>query len=162
MQTTAIYPGSFDPITFGHLDIIRRAHTMFPNLIVAIVNNPRKTSLFSVEERIAMVKHAVHDMPDIRVESFDGLLVHFLTLHKTHIVIRGLRAISDFEYEFQLALTNRKLDNTIETLFLMPSEEYTYLNSGLVKEIARLGGDVSQFVPDVVVQALKKIHRSVS
>lgn len=155
MQTTAVYPGSFDPITFGHLDIIRRAHTMFPNLIVAIVNNPRKTSLFSVEERIAMVKHAVHDMPDIRVESFDGLLVKFLTMHKANIVIRGLRAISDFEYEFQLALTNRKLDNNVETLFLMPSEEYTYLNSSLVKEIARLGGDVSQFVPDVVVQALK-------
>jgi len=159
MQTTAVYPGSFDPITFGHLDIIRRAHVLFPQLIVAVVNNPRKTALFSVQERIAMITDAVHDMPNIRVESFDGLLVNFLAMHKATIVIRGLRAISDFEYEFQLALTNRKLDSNIETLFLMPSEEYSYLNSSLVKEIARLGGNVSRFVPATVAGALKKLTR---
>ncbi len=155
MSTTAIYPGTFDPLTNGHLDVIKRAGRMFDHLIVAVAHNERKQPLFSVEQRMAMIRQAVKGMPGVTVDSFDGLLVAYAKRKKVHAVIRGLRVISDFEYEFQMALMNRKLSPAMETVFLMPSEQYTYLNSGLVREIARLGGNISGLVPGHVAKQLK-------
>lgn len=155
----AIYPGSFDPVTNGHLDVIERARKLFDEVVVAVAVNDQKQPLFSLEERLSMLRSAI-GVDRVRVEAMDGLLVEFAVAQKAHAIIRGLRAISDFEFEFQMALMNRKLDHTVETIFLMPKEEYTYLSSRIVKEIARLGGDVSSFVPPPVGQALKKIlHR---
>jgi pantetheine-phosphate adenylyltransferase len=152
----AIYPGTFDPITNGHLDIIERAITLFDSIIVTIARNSAKNPLFSDKERLEMIKEAVKGWNQVEVDSFDGLLVNYAKERKATAVLRGLRAISDFEYEFQLALTNRKLNDTVETVFLMPSERYTYLNSTIVREIARLGGDVSDFVPPAVQKAFEK------
>lgn len=152
----AIYPGTFDPITNGHLDIIERAVKMFDTVIVAIARNSSKNPLFSDEERVELIREAVKGWKHVEVDSFEGLLVNYVKRKNASIILRGLRAISDFEYEFQLALTNRKLNDSLETVFLMPSESYTYLNSTIVREIARLGGDVSDFVPPVVKKAFDK------
>jgi len=150
----AVYPGSFDPLTNGHLDVIGRAARLFDEVIVAVAVNSAKTGLFSYEERVALIEASLGGMPNVRVERFDGLLVHFVRRSGAQVVVRGLRAISDFEFEFQMALMNRKLDDTIETMFLMPKEEYTYLSSRIVKEIAKLGGAIAAFVPPAVEQAL--------
>lgn len=155
----AIYPGSFDPITNGHLDVIQRAAKLFDEVVVAVAFNEQKTSLFSVEERVALIRHASATVPNIRIERFDGLLVDFARQQQASAVVRGLRAISDFEFEFQMALMNRKLEPEIETIFMMPAEKYTYISSRIVKEIARLGGDVTAFVPASVAEALQsRLH----
>ncbi len=151
----AIYPGSFDPITNGHLDVLQRAAGIFDELIVAVAKDNAKQSLFTVEERVEMLSIATEHLPNLRVLPFEGLLVDFARKQKAIALVRGLRAVSDFEFEFQLALMNRKLEPNLETLFLMPREELTYISSRLVKEISRLGGNVNQFVPPHVVTALK-------
>jgi pantetheine-phosphate adenylyltransferase len=150
----AIYPGSFDPVTNGHLDVIERARNLFDEVIVAVACNVEKEPLFTLEERLALLQEGLGNMERVRVTQFDGLLVEFAVAQKANAVIRGLRAVSDFEFEFQMALMNRKLEASVETIFLMPKEEYTYLSSRLVKEIARLGGDVSKFVPASAAKAL--------
>jgi pantetheine-phosphate adenylyltransferase len=157
----AIYPGSFDPVTNGHLDVIQRACTLFDELIIAVAVNDQKhkSTLFSIDERIALLQEACAHSSRVRVVSLNGLLVDFAKHEKVMAIVRGLRAISDFEFEFQMALMNRKMEPTVETIFMMPKEEYTYISSRIVKEIARLGGNVQSFVPDCVVQALaKKFH----
>jgi pantetheine-phosphate adenylyltransferase len=154
----AIYPGSFDPVTNGHLDVIERARKLFDEVIVAVAVNDQKQPLFSAQERTAMLTDAI-TISGVRVAPMAGLLVDFAAGENACAVVRGLRAISDFEFEFQMALMNRKLEARVETIFLMPKEEYTYLSSRIVKEIARLGGDVSAFVPRPVVEALAKKFR---
>ena len=151
----AIYPGSFDPVTNGHLDVIERARKLFDEVIVAVAINDQKQPLFAPDERLAMLRQAI-SIDAVRAAPMEGLLVEFAASEGAHAVVRGLRAISDFEFEFQMALMNRKLDSEIETIFLMPKEEYTYLSSRIVKEIAKLGGDVSAFVPPLVAEALAK------
>ncbi len=152
---TAIYPGSFDPLTNGHLDIVQRAAKLFDRVVVAVARNESKHPLFSLEDRLQMVRHAVHRWPHVEADAFEGLLVEYAQKRSAQAVIRGLRAVSDFEFEFQLALMNRKLDERIETIFMMPKDAYTFLSSRIVKEIAGLGGDVSAFVPGHVEMALK-------
>jgi pantetheine-phosphate adenylyltransferase len=152
----AIYPGSFDPVTNGHLDVVERARKLFDEVIVAVADNDEKQPLFSLEDRLDLLRQTVGKLDNVRVAQFDGLLVGFARTEKANAVIRGLRAVSDFEFEFQMALMNRKLENSVETIFLMPKEEYTYLSSRLVKEIARLGGNVSKFVPEIVSISLDK------
>ena len=151
----AIYPGTFDPITNGHVDLITRAAKLFPDLVIAVANSQPKRPFFSLETRIACVQHAVGHLPGVSVLGFNQLLIDFVREQEAQIIIRGLRAASDFEYEFQLAGMNRKLDKHIETLFLTPSEECMFISSTLVREISSLGGDVSQFVPPAVIDALK-------
>jgi pantetheine-phosphate adenylyltransferase len=153
---TAIYPGTFDPITNGHLDIIERAIKMFDKVIVMVARNSAKNPMFSDQERVDLIRAAVRKYKRVEVASFQGLLVEYARKRKATAILRGLRAISDFEYEFQLALMNRKLNESVETVFLMPSEKYTYLNSTIVREIARLGGNVSEFVPPVVQKAFAR------
>jgi pantetheine-phosphate adenylyltransferase len=155
MIRRAIYPGSFDPVTNGHLDVIDRARKLFDEVIIAVAHNDQKHPLFSLEERLGFLKNALGKIRNVEVAPLDGLLVNFAVARKATAVIRGLRAISDFEFEFQMALMNRKLEATVETIFLMPKEEYTYLSSRIVKEIARLGGDVAAFVRPPVAAALK-------
>ena len=152
----AVYPGSFDPVTNGHLDVIERASRLYDEVLVAIAHNETKAGLFSFAERVALLNEAVEHHPNVRVTQFDGLLVNFARKVEAQVIIRGLRAVSDFEYEFQMALMNRKLDGNVETMFLMPKEEYSYVSSRLVKEIARLGGDIEAFVPDCIVRALRE------
>ena len=154
MGTIAVYPGSFDPITNGHLDVIERAATMFDRVWVAVARNGEKAPLVAVEERVAMVQGAVRGMRRVRVDDFEGLLMRYARRKHARVVVRGLRVISDFEFEFQMALMNRKLDGHIETIFLMPKDEYTFISSRLVKEVAALGGKVSAFVPRAVEKAL--------
>ena len=150
----AIYPGSFDPVTNAHFDVVERARKLFDEVIVAVALNEEKQPLFSLAQRLDMLEQTVGRIDNVRVAQFDGLLVEFARQQGAAAVIRGLRAVSDFEFEFQMALMNRKLEGSVETIFLMPKEDYTYLSSRLVKEIARLGGDVSKFVPGVVATAL--------
>jgi pantetheine-phosphate adenylyltransferase len=152
----AIYPGSFDPVTNGHLDVIERARKLFDEVIVAVAHNDEKQALFSLEERLELLKGSIGKIDNVRIAQFDGLLVEFAAAQNASAVIRGLRAVSDFEFEFQMALMNRKLKTNVETIFLMPKEEYTYLSSRIIKEIARLGGDVSSFVPPAVGKALAR------
>jgi pantetheine-phosphate adenylyltransferase len=152
----AVYPGTFDPITYGHLDVIGRASEIFDKVIVTVARNTAKRPLFTVEERETMIEKAVRQYRNVQVDSFDGLLIDFARRKKAKAIVRGLRAISDFEVEFQMALMNRKLEGSITTVFLMPHEKYTYLNSSVVREIASFGGDVSEFVPPGVVEYLKK------
>jgi pantetheine-phosphate adenylyltransferase len=158
----AMYPGSFDPVTNGHLDVIQRAVTLFDDLIVAVAFNDQKhtTTLFEIDERILLLEEACTHLPTVHVMRLDGLLVEFAKREKVVATVRGLRAISDFEFEFQMALMNRKMEPTLETIFMMPKEEYTYISSRIVKEIARLGGDVQAFVPKCVVRALAKKFRT--
>jgi pantetheine-phosphate adenylyltransferase len=153
---TALYPGSFDPITNGHLDVIQRAAGLFDRLIVAVARDNAKNSLFSVEERVALTREAIAGIRNVEVMPFDGLLVNFANKLGACALVRGLRAVSDFEFEFQLALMNRKLEPNLETMFLMPREEFTYISSRLVKEIGRLGGNIEPFAPANVVAALKQ------
>ncbi len=153
LMRRAIYPGSFDPVTHGHLDVIERARKLFDEVIVAVAHNDQKKPLFPLEQRLEFLRSAINGRDRVQVASFDGLLVDFALKQEAIAVIRGLRAISDFEFEFQMALMNRKLEARVETIFLMPKEEYTYLSSRIVKEIARLGGDISSFVPPQVVAA---------
>ena len=157
---TVIYPGSFDPLTNGHLDVIRRAARLFDRVIVAVAENDSKHPLFTLDERAALVARAVRSLPKVEADTFDGLLVEYVARRKARAIIRGLRAVSDFEFEFQLALMNRKLNENIETIFMMPKDTYTFLSSRIVKEIARLGGDVSAFVPPHVQKALAGKLRS--
>ena len=155
MTTRAIYPGTFDPVTYGHIDLIHRARALFPKVVVGVAVNPGKGALFPVEERAAMLRQAVRGLAGVSVERFGGLSVKFARKHGARVILRGLRMLSDFEYEFQMALTNRRLDPHIETVFLMPSAEYSYLSSRLIKEAVELGADARGFVPDRVARALK-------
>jgi pantetheine-phosphate adenylyltransferase len=152
----AIYPGSFDPVTNGHLDVIQRASRLFDDLIVAVAFNDQKqkSTLFSTDERIELLRQSCDDIPNAQIVKLDGLLVDFAKQHGAGAIVRGLRAISDFEFEFQMALMNRKMEPSLETIFMMPKEEYTYISSRIVKEIARLGGNVESFVPHWVARAL--------
>jgi pantetheine-phosphate adenylyltransferase len=153
---TAIYPGSFDPFTNGHLDIVQRASKLFDQVLVAVAKNESKSPLFTHAERLELVRPAIKGLSNVAAEVFDGLLVDYVDKRGGQAIIRGLRAVSDFEFEFQLALMNRKLNERVETIFMMPKETYTFLSSRIVKEIARLGGDVSAFVPAHVVNALRE------
>jgi len=155
-KRTALYPGSFDPVTYGHVDLIDRARQLFDEVHVAVAINHEKKPLFSVEERIKLLKKAIGNKKDVTVGSFEGLMVEYARSNKIGIIIRGLRATSDFDYEFQIALTNRQLAPNIDTMFMMPSEKHFYLSSRLIKEISRLGGNVSRFVPPFVEHALMK------
>ena len=152
----AIYPGSFDPVTNGHLDVIQRASQLFDEVVVAVAFNDTKNPLFTALERVDLLKRVVKNVRNAKVASFDGLLMEFARERNACAVVRGLRAVSDFEFEFQMALMNRKLEPKIETVFLTPKEEYTYLSSRIVKEIARLGGNVAEFVPAIVSRELRR------
>jgi len=151
----AVYPGTFDPVTLGHIDLIKRAKDITEKLYVAVARSSAKKTLFSIEERLDMLRHAVGGAKDIVIDSFEGLTVNYCISVNACAIIRGLRAVTDFEYEFQMALTNRKLDGRVETIFLMPSEQYTYLSSSMIKEIARLNGDISKFVPKALAEMIK-------
>ena len=151
---TVIYPGSFDPLTNGHLDVIQRAARLFDSVIVAVARNGKKQALFSPAERKTLIEHSIANLSNVSVDIFEGLLVEYVEQQSGHAVIRGLRALSDFEYEFQMALMNRSLNEKVETLFMMPRASYSFLSSHLVKEIATLGGDVSAFVTPEVKEAL--------
>lgn len=155
-QKIALYPGTFDPITFGHIDVIKRASSLFDKVIVSVAGSSSKKTFFTVDERKEMIKACIKGIDNTVVTSFNALLIEYAKSVKAGVIIRGLRAVSDFEYEFQMALTNRKIEESITTVFLMPHEKYTYLNSTLVREIARFGGDVTPFVPGFVADKLKK------
>ncbi len=156
MKQTAIYPGSFDPITYGHLDLIKRATQIFDRVTVAVAGSSLKIPLFNLEERLAMIKAATRRMKGLKVETFDGLVVDYARQKNVRVIIRGLRMLSDFEYEFQMALTNRRLAEDVETVFLMPSERYSFLSSTLLKQAASLGADLSSFVPAFIEKKLKE------
>ena len=152
----AVYPGSFDPVTYGHLDIIRRSRSLLDELIVGVLNNKAKTPLFSVEERVKMLEEMTKNMTGVKVVPFEGLLVDFAKEMSAGIVVRGLRAVTDFEYELQMAQTNNKLSPELETVFLTTSLEYSYLSSTIVKEVAAFGGDISQFVPEMIERRIQE------
>lgn len=158
--TTAVYPGTFDPITNGHIDLIERAARLFPHVVVAVADNPAKNPLFPLKKRILLAEQSLAHLPNVRVQGFSGLLVDFVHEVNAQVIIRGLRAVSDFEYEFQLASMNRRLDDRVETVFLTPAEQYGFISSSLVREIARLGGPVADFVPLGVVNALQAVFQS--
>lgn len=161
MKTAAVYPGTFDPVTYGHIDIIARAREIFDILYVAVAQNTSKATIFSTAERILFIQRATKQWKSVRVEAFDGLVVEYAEKRKAQVMIRGIRATSDFDYEFQMALTNRKLKESIQTVFLIPSETHFYLSSTLIKEIARLGGRIRDFVPSFVEQSLiRRLRRS--
>ena len=152
----AIYPGSFDPATFGHLDVIKRAAELFDEVIVGVLMNSEKSPLFSVEERVRILEEVTKDLPNVKVMAFDGLLVEFAKQIGAKVIVRGLRAITDFEYELQMSQTNHKLEPEIETMFLTTSLEYSFLSSTTVKEVAAFGGDITQFVPELVVDKIEE------
>lgn len=152
----AVYPGSFDPVTYGHLDIIRRSRSLADELIVGVLNNKAKTPLFSVEERVKMLEEMTKNMPGVKVVPFEGLLIDFAKEMSAGIVVRGLRAVTDFEYELQMTQTNNKLSPELETVFLTTSLEYSYLSSTIVKEVAAFGGDISQFVPEMIERRIQE------
>jgi pantetheine-phosphate adenylyltransferase len=156
MKNKVVYPGTFDPITYGHMDLIDRASRLFDHVIVAIATNTNKRPFFSIEERIDLAKKVLTKYTNVEVVGFKNLLMTFMRERQANIILRGLRAVSDFDYEFQLAGMNRQLDPGVESLFLMPAENYTYISSSFVREIAQLNGDVSKFVPELVVKALTK------
>jgi len=151
----AVYPGSFDPLTNGHLDIIRRGTRLFDRVLVAVLENEGKAPLFSVGERMELIATCTRDMPTVEVHSFNGLLVDFMSRVGANVVVRGIRAVSDYEYELQMALMNRELNAGVETIFMLPAVEYTYVSSRLVKEVFRLGGDVARLVPPQVLELLR-------
>ena len=151
----AVYPGSFDPLTNGHLDIIRRCSRLFDRVMVALLENEGKSPLFSIPERIELIARCTAEMRNVEVHSFSGLLVDFMRRHDASVVVRGIRAVSDYEYELQMALMNRELSAQVETIFMIPAVEYTYVSSRLVKEVFRLGGDVARLVPAPVLESLK-------
>lgn len=153
---TAVYPGTFDPVTYGHLDVILRASKLFDRVIVGVLHNSSKSPLFSVEERVKMLREATKELKNVKVVEFEGLLVDFAKAIDAKVVIRGLRAITDFEYELQMTQTNHKLEPDVETLFLTTSIEYSFLSSTTVKEVAAFGGDITQFVPEVVVKEIEE------
>jgi pantetheine-phosphate adenylyltransferase len=155
MKNRVVYPGTFDPITFGHIDLVDRASRIFDHVIVAIATNANKKPFFTIEERIDLAKQVLTKHKNVEVLGFKTLLMDFMREQQANIILRGLRAVSDFDYEFQLAGMNRQLDPTVESMFLMPAESYTYISSSFVREIAQLKGDVSKFVPDIVAKALK-------
>ena len=157
-KTKAIYPGTFDPITNGHLSIIKRGLKIFDSLTIAILNNPQKSPLFSINERICMIKESLKDRSNLEIDTFDGLLVDYAIQKKSNVIIRGLRALSDFEYEFQMSLMNRKLNREVQSIFLMTDYKWFYTSSTIIKEAAGLGGDVSGLVPEIVNLKLKKIY----
>ena len=156
MKKRAIYPGTFDPVTYVHIDLIERALVIFDEVIVAVANNPGKRPLFTIEERLSLLRASLGRKKGIHIDSFEELLVNYARARNIKIIIRGIRALSDFEFEFQMALSNRKLNSKIETIFLVPHESYAYLSSRLIKEIVSLGGDVSSFVPPCVARALEE------
>lgn len=160
MKRIAVYPGTFDPVTNGHMDLVERSLRMFDRVIVAIAANPKKAPLFSLEERLSLFRAVLKGRRGVEVEGFDCLLVDYMKEKKAVGLIRGLRAVSDFEYELQMALMNRRLDSSVETVFLMPSEEYSFITSTIVKEAASYGGDVSSLVPKIVVRSLQKKYRA--
>ena len=159
MKTKAVYPGTFDPVTYGHIDLIKRALKIFDTVVIAVAHSEDKSPLFSAEERIAMLKKATRGMRGVRIEEFDGLAVDYVRSKGSTVMVRGMRMLSDFEYEFQMALTNRKLAQDIETIFMLPSESYSYLSSKLIKEAFALGADVKSFVPPFVAKALAQKQR---
>ena len=161
MKRIAVYPGTFDPVTNGHLDIVRRATRQFDRLIVAILNNQDKEPMFDLPERIRLLTDSVRDLDNVEVDSFDGLLVDYAMNVGASTIVRGIRALSDFEYELQMAMMNRRLQPGLEAVFMMPSETYSYLSSRLVREVARLGGDLSGLVPEVVREALLRRHPAI-
>jgi pantetheine-phosphate adenylyltransferase len=156
MRVTAVYPGTFDPFTNGHIDLVRRALRLFPRLIVAVARNPHKAPLFSVEERLAIIREAIGSLSQVEVDTFDALTVDYVRTKGAQVILRGVRAVSDFEAEFAMALMNRKLSEEVETVFLMPNQAFTYLSSRLVKEVALLGGNVDDFVPPLAARLLKE------
>ena len=155
---TAVYPGSFDPFHLGHFDIVRRAATIFPRVVVGVLRNADKTPLLPAEQRVELIAETLAGMPGIEVTAFSGLLVDFMRQRQARVILRGMRAVSDFEYEFQIALMNRRLWNLVETVFLTPNEEYTYISGRVVREIWHLGGDVSGLVPEPVRRALQELR----
>lgn len=157
-KRTAIYPGTFDPVTLGHLDVLERASKIFDKVIVSVAKSTSKSTLFTYEERIKLMNMAAAKIKNVSVEGFDGLLVEYARRKKASAIIRGLRAISDFEYEFMMALTNRKIAPDIETVFLMPGEKFSFISSTLVREIAKYNGDLSHFVPNIVTKSISKKH----
>jgi pantetheine-phosphate adenylyltransferase len=156
MPTLAIYPGSFDPLTNGHVDIITRGARLFDRIIVAIAANAEKAPLFSMEERVQIARAVFKNQPSVEIDTFDGLLVDYVARRKANVIVRGLRAVSDFEFEFQMGLMNRRLNGAIETVFMMPAEQYTYISSRLIKEVFALGGKVQGLVPDMVEARLRE------
>lgn len=159
MRNIAVYPGTFDPATNGHLDIIKRASCLFDKVIVAVLINQNKKPVFSVKERLNHLKEITKDIPNVEVDSFDGLLAEYMKKKGSHIAVRGLRAVSDLEYEFQIANTNRALNKEMDTIFLMPRAKYTYLSSSMVREVYSLGGRLQEYVPEVVEKALLKKYK---
>jgi len=160
MKRNAVYPGTFDPITNGHQDLVRRAAGIFDQVIVAIAANPNKTPMFSLEKRVELARRVLADLGNVSVQGYSGLTVEFARQHQGSVIVRGLRAVSDFEFEFQLANMSRHLDRNFETVFLTPQEQFTFISSSLVREIAVLGGDVRQFVHPIVEAELKKMRRA--
>ncbi|SHJ58663.1 pantetheine-phosphate adenylyltransferase [Tepidibacter formicigenes] len=156
MKKVAVYPGSFDPVTNGHLDIIKRASKLFDKLIVAVLYNPNKKSLFTFEERVTLLKEVVKDLDNVEVDSFSGLLIDYCNEKNVNAIIRGLRAVSDFEYELQMAQMNRQLNSKVETVILTTSTKYSFISSSLIKEVAKFKGDISDLVPDIVLSKLKE------
>jgi pantetheine-phosphate adenylyltransferase len=156
MQVTVVYPGTFDPFTNGHIDLVRRALRIFPRLIVAVARNPQKTPLFTLEERLAIIHDAIGRLPEVEVDTFDALTVDYVRRKGAQVILRGIRAVSDFESEFAMALMNRKISEDVETVFLMPNQAFTYLSSRLVKEVALLGGNVDDLVPSLAAKLLKE------
>jgi pantetheine-phosphate adenylyltransferase len=159
MNLTAVYAGTFDPITLGHMDVIERAARIFDRLVVAVAGSTRKSTLFNMEERLEILREAVRPIPRVEVDSFQGLLIDYVKRRGIRVLVRGMRAYADFEIEFQMALTNRKMSPDIETVFLMPKEDYSYVSSSMVREIAEYGGDTGLFVPPVAQAALQKKFR---
>lgn len=161
MERIAVYPGSFDPVTNGHLDIIERTSKVFDKVIVAVLENPDKKPMFTKEERVNMLKKVTGHIPNIEIESFSGLLIHYMDKKNAKVIVKGLRAVSDFEYEFQMALLNNKLNPEVETLFMMTNNKYSYLSSSSVKQIALFGGCIKELVPDVIIyDILEKVKKS--
>jgi len=155
MKNIAVYAGTFDPITYGHIDLLERAAPIFDKIIVAVAINKNKKPLFSLEERVDLIVSSLHNLKNIEVQGFDSLLLDFAKRHDANVILRGIRAVADFDYEFQLASMNRHMNPRIETMFMMPAEKYMYISSSLVREISTLGGDVSGFVPNIVADALR-------